>query len=300
MATTRVARSADVVAAGVDWLSMSCDAPSGIAALLSYRDNLVRGCLDAGFKLRPWGGHGYVGIRIEHCRFAVGRAGVLVQLSSERARRDWRLVVQHSSNVSRIDLATTVRADPGAGSLARGGYQAVTRSARGAGRPIGYALLQTSTGADTLYVGSRASDQFGRLYDKGRESGDAALANCWRYEVEYKRRPALDQARALYASEAEALTVAGTCHRWFAARRIDPVYRPGELGDAVSLAAPVADDTRWLEWVRRCVQPRAREMVKRYGWRFIAETCAGHITTVEEYLSWSRGIEYELEVRDVG
>lgn len=71
------------------------------------------------------------------------------------------------------------------------------------------------------------------------------------------------------------------------------------MGDSVDTKA-LADDERWLVWVRRSVQPRARELVARYGWRFVAEACAGRIQTVEQYLSLARDLEFELETKDLG
>ena len=168
------------------------------------------------------------------------------------------------------------------------------------GRPIGYSLLQTSEHSDTLYIGSRSSDAYGRLYDKGAESKAEAYAGCWRYEVEYKRKPALAKARALWSSPDTEAAIQGDCYRWFSDRRVLPCFRPGAAVVGGEVPTEVADDERWLAWVRRCVQPRARELVKRYGWRYVAETCAGGIVSIEEWLSLTTGVEFELEVTDIG
>lgn len=295
-----VADMAPVVGASVDWISMSSHAPSGVAALLRYRDVRSEELRDAGWTVKPWGGHGYAGVQFEQIRFASNRSSVLLQLSGERASRDWRGAVAHATNVSRLDLATTARPDPGASAVARDSYHAATAVANRAGRPIAYTLLTASDGADTLYVGKRASDQFGRLYNKGLQSKEAVWEGCWRYEVEFKRAMAKETAKALLAAPDEKLAVEGTCHRWFSARRVTPCYRPGSVVDPVTAPSAVADDERWLAWVRRCVQPRARELAVRYGWRYVAEACVGRIETVEDYLTLCRGIEFELEVTDIG
>lgn len=50
------------------------------------------------------------------------------------------------------------------------------------------AIVPVSEEGGTLYVGSRESEKFGRLYDKGAELGQGMPSRlCWRYEVEFKR-----------------------------------------------------------------------------------------------------------------
>jgi hypothetical protein len=86
--------------------------------------------------------------------------------------------------------------------------------------------------------------------------------------------------------------------RWFVDRGVDAGYRVTSGALACSPARAVPDDVRWLEWARKCVQPRAKELVKRYGWRFVAETLAGHISTYEQWETLLRGVEFEMQAEE--
>ena len=155
-------------------------------------------------------------------------------------------------------------------------------------------LLLNQDRGDTLYVGAPASDQRGRLYDKGRESDEPEWARCWRYEVQYRRGAAVSAVRHVAGAQSEAEAVASVVHRWWADRGVHPHYEPVTGAELVIPARPTADDERWLTWVRRSVQPRARAMAVRYGWRYVAEACVGRIDSVEAWETMLRDWECEL------
>jgi hypothetical protein len=148
---------------------------------------------------------------------------------------------------------------------------------------------------DTLYVGSRKSDMLGRLYDKGRESQDPAYEGCWRWEVQYRRSYALSALRALSCSQDPAESIKATVASWFRDRGVRASFSTTAYPLPVRPARPVDDDARWLAWARKSVAPRAAQLGKRYGWRYIAETLVGPIRTYEAWLSLLEGIEIELE-----
>ena len=274
---------------------MSTDESGGHAALLEWRDRRFCALGDEGYRETAFSSHGYS--YRQRGAVAVGSNGrrAVATVSGVQASADWRDLVGIAANVSRIDLAITGRPNIASSTLAREGYRPVGSPERGRGRPISMTLIQSQDRGDTLYVGSRKSDVLGRLYDKGRESREAAYAGCWRWEVQFRRASALATARALAAAKDASPTIAATVGSWFRARDVsaptwttDPAidYRPHK---------PMPDDERWLTWARKSVQPRAKEMVRRYGWRFVAEQLAGGIATYEDWETMVRGLEFELQ-----
>ena len=143
-------------------------------------------------------------------------------------------------------------------------------------------------------MGSRKSDVLGRLYNKEKESGEEAWAGCWRWEVQYRRTQAVEALKQVAGSATEGEKLAQMVKAWFDARGVAACFAAESVANPVQPPARRSDDDVWLAWVRRCVQPRAREMAVRYGWRYVAEQCVGHITTYEEWETLVRGIEYEL------
>jgi len=284
-----------LVGAGVDWLTVSTDESGGHAALLEWRDRRFAVLGEDGYRETAFSSHGYS--YRQRSTVAVGsngRRGVAT-VSGAQASVDWRDLVGLAANVSRIDLAVTGRPSTPSSTVARESYRPARRAERGRGRPISLTLIQGQDRGDTLYVGSRKSDVLGRLYDKGRESGEPEYRDCWRWEVQYRRAPALQAARGLLVAEDAAATLAATVSGWFRDRDVSaPTWT---AVDPMDCRAPkqVPDDQRWLAWARKSVQPRARELVARYGWRFIAETLAGPIATYEDWETMVRGIEFELQ-----
>lgn len=106
----------------------------------------------------------------------------------------------------------------------------------------------------------------------------------------------MDAARALASRPTDPDSCTATVSRWFDSRGVRCIASASASPITVKPSPRVADDIKWLSWVRKSVQPRAREMVARYGWRYVAEACAGRITTYEEWETLMRDIEYELEV----
>ena len=284
-----------LVAADVDWLTMSTDESGGHAHLLEWRDRRFVVLGDEGYRETTFASHGYQ--YRQRGQVAVGsngRRGVCT-VSGAQASASWRDLVGLAANVSRIDLALTGRPNTASSTLASESYRPAFSSQRGRGRPITMTLIQSQNRGETLYVGSRKSDVLGRLYDKARESGEPAYAGCWRWEVQYRRAPALQAARGLLVAEDASATVAATVGSWFRDRDVSaPAWTDTPALDCRP-PKTTPDDQRWLAWARKSVQPRAREMVKRYGWRFVAEQLAGGIATYEDWETMVRGLEFELQ-----
>lgn len=292
---TNIPLYAPIVGATIDWLSVSCNRPLSIAAFLSWRDATFERLQEGGYELRSWGTHGWQGHQAGSVRFASSRGNIIVQVSGGEAERNWYDLVMASTNVSRIDLATTVRPLSDASSTARDGFDVAKGLPARIGRPISYSLIQTTSSSDTLYVGKGSSDSYGRVYDKGAESGDPLLAGLWRYEVEYKRKVADAKARALLKAKEVPQIIAGDVYRWFNARGITPCYRPGAVESMSETPKVEPDDERKLRWLRSSVQPLAKKLTSRYGWRYVAEACVGRITSHADWESLVRDVEIELQ-----
>lgn len=287
-----------LVQSAVDWLSMSVNRPAWAQELLDWRDARFEQLGTDGYVEKRYSAHGYSYRSRGAVSCGVGAREVLLQLTGAEASSSWRHCARWATNVSRIDLACSARPDRPTSALARQQYQAASGVARGRGRPTRFTLIVNEDRGDTLYVGARTSDQLGRLYDKWRESRAEEYRDCWRWEVQYRRAPALSAVRSLLASETEPESIAATVATWFSGRGVDATYHVGSRPLAIQATRPQSDNERWLAWARRCVAPRAKELAKVYGWRFLAETLCGHIDSFEAWETLVRGVESELVVME--
>lgn len=123
-----------------------------------------------------------------------GKKHYMVQSSGEQAHRflDWvrtNTLSIYDWNVTRIDLQITI--DLPEDWNTRKVYDSLV-AWDGPGRPRKIAVVMSGDGNDTIYIGSRTSDRFTRLYVKPLDGGHKAL----RFETEYKG----DHAHTVYAA----------------------------------------------------------------------------------------------------
>jgi hypothetical protein len=134
------------------------------------------------------------------------------------------------------------------------------------GRPPGKSLTVNSDGGSTVYVGARSSEAFGRVYDKGRESGTLPAGLWFRWELEAKQRTARAVVDRVLSSPSEGAGMVGLVTRWF-------LDRLGEGPPADSAPAiyngkrETPTDTRLLHWLAVGVRPTVAKLVSTLGER---------------------------------
>lgn len=134
---------------------------------------------------KPWRFQGYTGERCGMVGFGASAQGYLYQVSGAQASfAVKRLPVD--DNISRLDVqATFVLGKARAGIASEAAARSKAESDRKGNAGWGVTLLSTFGDGDTLYLGSRESDIFCRIYDKGLQSGkEEETGKTWRFEAE--------------------------------------------------------------------------------------------------------------------
>jgi DNA relaxase NicK len=210
------------------------------------------------FKDRKW--YGYEGIDCGEMYWGTGKNGYIIQ--TRGAVSDWyfdRLVIPRSK-VTRLDIAVTVELDKPVAKLAEKHYNILVRK----GILDRYAtVIKNTRGGSTLYVGSRKSEQFGRLYDKSARHGGEE-GKSWRYEIELKKprsdAAALEFGRHLEASgpsETFRLQLAAWVYKWWINRGVHPIwkYENGQPIGEIKVDYTQTSKDRKLTWLRSQVRP---------------------------------------------
>jgi hypothetical protein len=159
------------------------------------------------------------------------------------------------ANITRLDLQATIRFSRDSAALARHHAQDVARNKRAGGRNVNIRTERTFGRGDTLYVGSRVSNYYGRVYDKHRESGDEQYRRCWRYEVECKHDGAQQARKAIIAAEDVSKASAALVAHWFRDRGCNVRYRPELANELAPIGAHHSDLDTWLTWLLKGVRP---------------------------------------------
>jgi hypothetical protein len=224
---------------------------------------LVKYSQRLGFTMEDFEGFSW-GYSEHHNRYIVILRGAV-------AHNFWRRVILPSQvRVTRIDFAVTVELKSPQDLVGKA-YEKLERD----GIPEGvktrkFTKITTYSGGATLYVGSRTSDFFGRLYDKGAQLGNMENVS-WRYEVEVHKPKASSMASQLYdrlqqshPKTQEYNAIATFVHQWFGARGITPVWAMKEGLDVLAAQHEIAIKTpkRRLAWLRTQVAPTVDDLIK--------------------------------------
>jgi hypothetical protein len=220
---------------------------------------------------------GYVGEACGHAFWGKGINGFMVRLSSSCAQEHGLLFSPDAVHCTRIDFQATAELtypDPG---LLERVYNQAQEGTKLNGRPVRYTLIKDSGGGRTLYVGSRSSALFGRLYDKGVEEGTEAPGKLFRWELECKDYAADQAVAMILPSSQPEHAMLGYLGRFFTERSVPVVWsyiRPEE-----NFVVPQVshDDVGALRWLRGPVARTFARISMTVGKEVALRAIMGHI-----------------------
>lgn len=252
---TRSKRQAVSVKAAIDYLTITTKSGKQTAEMLSAAVAEIAPLVARGIKLREWQFMGYHGKSINGMRYGVrGDEGIVI-VSGDSAGELWLKLAPSRSRCTRIDLAVTVE-------LAKAN-QYVASKAYGNALELGQAKashIVNSTRGTTTYVGSRTSRFFGRLYDKGAESGEESGIK-WRYEVECKKPASEAIVSSLLEQKEPAMWISSYVWDWFNTRGIRPIYDTRITHNAIEISASVQSVDKTLDWLTTQVRPAIGRLI---------------------------------------
>lgn len=140
---------------------------------------------------KRWGALGYAGESYGLVQVGASAQGLLLQASQWAAQAVREMALPYTG-APRCDVQVTVWYDRDPQALIRRYADRSAAAARAAGsRAWRVTYIDGFGNGDTAYLGSRSSDVYVRIYDKGRESAEkGTYENALRYEVEFKNAAA--------------------------------------------------------------------------------------------------------------
>lgn len=207
-----------------------------------------------GHETAAWSWMGYEGYSVGGLSWGRRDDGDILRISGGTAERLFDKYAHYQGNCSRLDVALTLRWPTPERHVASQAYTRLVGQSDATKRRL-YSLITNSRGGETLYVGSRSSDQFGRLYDKDAEQGLQRISCRWRYEVEFKSDRAAKVLELLQPSRERGKMYLGIVRGFFEPRgvKLPPLADEQEIRVEV-LAPPRQVDTQ-LKWLREQVSP---------------------------------------------
>lgn len=262
---TRSIQHGSVVGAGVDYIAASAQIRSNELALVTIGNAAIRDARRDGNTVRTFSANGYRGLSCGGASVGSGDSGSIVRISGSRASEVCRGIINVADNVSRIDIQATVRFGRDIHALARQHAAELRREQHTRIRQLHARLERTFGRGDTLYVGSRSSNYYGRVYDKHRESKSDEYAKCWRYEVECKNDSAKVVSRMVVRNDNHPAPIAAAVHRWYTARGVECRFTPEIPGEIAKVGRQETDAERQIRWLSQQVAPVVSKLREWYS-----------------------------------
>jgi DNA relaxase NicK len=214
-----------------------------------------------GNDLSPWRSESFEGMKSGQICVGRNEEGLLFRVSGDFAAKNWRTIYQDASNVSRIDCAATIRLTDRWSDLSRVHHDEALLYQKERSPHLRVTRIDGGKHGNTLNIGSRASEGYGRIYDKFLESHAEEYRDCWRYEVEFKKRSALLKAAYLATESIDGLLPASISLGWFQGRGLRSLRIPMVSVDTSTPFKP-SDDSKRLAWISRSVSPVVRLLIE--------------------------------------
>lgn len=258
--------------ASVDWLTITTGDTERRKAVFAMFEEACNAMRSLGEEPQVWTFLGYKGLLVTGVRWGTRKEDDIAIVSGMDAARWWQRLADFRDNCSRVDLAVTCFPPTAMYDVAARAFERLGGWNVPAAINRRYTFLRNNQGGQTLYIGSRSSDQFGRLYDKACQLKPMQPAGTiWRYEVEFKHDRAELVLKGLIASESGHRfpdSIVPTVWDWYEERGIAPIFGRNTTVPALptQLQATVSTDQMQLDWLRRQVSPAVRRLVsKGYG-----------------------------------
>lgn len=251
------------VSAGVDWWRVASRAAGNMDRLLQRSSILQRSFVEQGHETRAWTFEGYNGVKIGSMFVGTRRDDALLNVSGSWAHVACVATKLVADRATRIDLRVDWRFDRDMPDYAKETvvsceeWQVRNRNQN----KVGCTLFDGRGKGDTLYVGSRNSPSYLRLYDKAREQRDAGAIGWWRAELQLEDEWACTALKRLKESDDESQTAHEMVQGWCRERG---VFLPVACDAPITLAAPKKVPTtmeKKLNWLRHHVRSSVQELI---------------------------------------
>lgn len=262
-------QSATFLSAGIDWFTGTAKSPDAVERIRGFALSLAEIQMADGFFGKPWRQSGYEGFAVGHVQYGERHDGCCIRLGSHVAAAHWHRCYELCENVTRLDVQSTWRMSSDCGPIIQKHYAQMLRHSKRFRKAPALSMLCDSQGGRTVYSGRRASESFGRIYDKGRESKQSQFDRCLRYEVEFKGDRCKSLALNIQRQANAWSSLADITLRFFRRRGclLEPLYK--SLGsftfvnDAGFRPGPT-DVEKSLRWLAVSVGPTVRRLQKYY------------------------------------
>lgn len=259
-----------VINSGVDWLTVTSKRRGVSNELEDFGNELLRKEKANRGEIRLASRLGYRGLRSDTVFLGSRPGDCMLQVSGPACTPLTAEAITLATNVSRIDLQVTIWTEGEAVNLAKWTYERLCGLGLRGPQQSSMQLISGWPSGDTVSINSRASEWFGRLYDKTAEANLGQPRLVWRYEVEVKGRAARSLASQLRQHGVSPTHVSKIVHAWYTKKGVLPAFASPKYEYASQ--PPIEGPTRdVLTWMRESLSKTVSKAIAKHGQRAVLE-----------------------------
>lgn len=249
------------VSSGVDYLTCTYRGAELYKPLQILLDEIVHSEYQSGSKIKPWGFAGYKGWHCGGVQCGDREDGWCVRLSGEVARLNWWDFYCDCDNVTRLDCQVTVRFEDNPTAQVLRHEREAKRYKKKHKCKWEARWIGSTTGGRTLYIGSRSSLQFMRIYNKWIESKQEWYRGCVRYETQFNGILSSLHAQSLSGKLTVQEACAAKCSEFMTNHGVSRQFAANDMSH---VCAPAVDKNydKSLRWLTNQVRPTVQHLIE--------------------------------------
>lgn len=252
----------DVVSVGVDYITLTATTKERSYCLSTEAHKLLREEIAGNNLQRPWGMKGYQGWSAGGVQWGERDDGCILRLSSTAAFSNWWDCYQVAENCSRVDLQITANVGPEPLKEVMRQFRSIKRFYKKLGQEEKVTIWRSGKEGITVYVGSRQSAVYLRIYNKHAETKDDRFKGCVRFEVELKDYAAKSAIESIVSSGLVSQRILSGVSAMVRDRGGLLPLEKNLRGFAVATPPKMASDCdRRLAWLRAQVRPSVKMLL---------------------------------------
>lgn len=260
--------AAKLIDAGLDYVRVTSQDKASQRAMFEYFRRVLVRDQKLGYEAKTGGAFGFLGTKCRHALYGQKREWAMLQASGYEAKQGMQLAIE-GTQASRLDFQLTYWVGEGeVERIIREAYNAACGLRDPQRKHMRVNMIESRHAAQTVYLGSRASDIFFRIYDKFEESKKEEYRGCVRFELELKGR----MAKVLWEKIRDGNVGMRACLEMLIAMLAERgVIVPSEdldNQDIIRLKKPETLIENTVSWLAAQVAPTVKRLSSSHGWIF--------------------------------
>lgn len=248
---------------GLDWLTVTTRSVVGRAELQKAVDKVLASKEGKGVTIKPWHWRGYEGIFAEGVRHGKRDDSDIAILSGEKCQSYWKAFTSGGFNCTRLDVALDVEyvhINENIADMCRSQFEVWQNGRK---QRMNATFVVNLNGGKTFYIGSRESDRFCRIYDKGAQRGGLP-GKLWRFEVEYKGSVAKNAWAVLESSDTPITDMVSWVRAELLSRGVTIPFldNSSEVQPRLKALGLIKSEETTLQWLRTQVRPSLLKLIE--------------------------------------